>query len=358
MVLNNVMCHNMIRMNGVSFQFFKMGRFESRSIFTSISVLKKFAKNDNAAVVTKEMIQTATLNVPLAPGLESMLNDEQRTSEKAGSRGRHHRQGRRWKENPSNYRRTKYSFDKTKEYALEEAIHHLRKASWAQYDESVDVIFRLKIDPRKADQLVRGVYKPVYPIGRKRLVYVFVDDDEMAKKALENGAERAGGVDLVNELKDMNKVGKKIDYVITTPSFLPKLGVIAKRLGPHFLMPSPKYETVTFDIVPAIQAALFGQRPFRCDRYGQVQLTVGKISSSDEHLMTNIFAAYDTIEQLRPDPVKRAYILKISMSSSMGPGIYLDPRRLGERVLDELSQNAFGYKDISPLITEKAEEAA
>ncbi|MDZ7722915.1 MAG: 50S ribosomal protein L1 [candidate division KSB1 bacterium] len=223
------------------------------------------------------------------------------------------KRSRRYKENLE-------KVDREKIYSLKEAITLVQETANAGFDESVEVDVRLGVDPRKADQNIRGTV--VLPAGTGKTIRVLVltstDKEQEAKDA---GADHVGADDLVEKIQ-----GGWLDFdvVITTPDMMPKVGKLGKVLGPRGLMPNPKSGTVTQNVGSAVEEAKAGKIDFRVDRYGIVHTSIGKRSFSEESLTQNIRAFLNVINRLRPVSTKGVYIKNITLASTMGPGIKVD----------------------------------
>ncbi len=210
--------------------------------------------------------------------------------------------------------------DRTKEYALADAIKLLKDAATKRnFDESIELAINLNIDPRHSDQNVRGMISLPNGTGSSVRVAVFAKDDkaEAAKKA---GADIVGGEDLVEEIK-----GGNIDFdrCIATPDMMAMVGQVAKILGPKGMMPNPKLGTVTPDVEKAVKDAKAGAIEFRAEKAGIIHAGVGKASFDQAKLEENIKAFYDAIVKARPSGAKGTYVKKVTLTSTMGPGIKL-----------------------------------
>ena len=215
--------------------------------------------------------------------------------------------------------------DREKFYALDEAIKILKEAAkLRKFDETIEIAMNLNVDPRHADQNVRGMISLPNGTGASVKVAVFAKDDkaEAAKKA---GADIVGAEDLVEEIK-----GGNIDFdrCIATPDMMAMVGQVAKVLGPKGLMPNPKLGTVTPDVEKAVKDAKGGAIEFRAEKAGIVHAGVGKASFDEKKLAENIKAFYEAIQKARPSGAKGTYIAKVSITSTMGPGIKLDTESL------------------------------
>ncbi len=211
-------------------------------------------------------------------------------------------------------------FDKNKEYSLAEAVKLVKDITYTKFDASVDLSVRLGVDPRKANQMVRGSVTLPHGTGKelKVLVLCTPDKEEEAKAA---GADYVG----LDEYIDKIKGGwTDVDVVITMPSVMPKVGQLGRILGPRGLMPNPKTGTVTMDVGQAVNAAKAGKIDFKVDKYGIIHSSVGKVSFDDTKLEENVGELVNTILKLKPSASKGTYVKSISLSSTMSPGIALD----------------------------------
>ncbi|MDA3032086.1 MAG: 50S ribosomal protein L1 [Actinomycetota bacterium] len=215
-------------------------------------------------------------------------------------------------------------FDRETMYTPADAVRLAKETATAKFDESVDVSFRLGIDPRKAEQMVRGTVALPQGTGKDVRVAVFASG-EAANAAREAGADIVGADDLFEQIE-----GGMMDFdlVIATPDMMPLVGRLGRTLGPRGLMPNPKTGTVTPDVAKAVTEFKGGKVEYRTDRYGNVQLTVGKASFTPEALAENIFAVIEEVQRAKPASAKGRYIQKITVSSTMGPGVKVDIQRL------------------------------
>lgn len=207
-----------------------------------------------------------------------------------------------------------------KEYSLEDAVALLKKTATAKFNESVEVAVRLGVDPRHADQVVRGTVS--LPHGTGKTVRVLV----VCKTAKENEAREAGAdyVGFEEYLKKINEGWFDFDVIIATPDVMAELGKLGKILGPRGLMPNPKSGTVTFDVGQAVREVKAGKIEFRVDKTGILHVNVGKASFSEKQLGENIRSFIDTVVRLKPASAKGQYLRSITISSTMGPGIAID----------------------------------
>ncbi|MDR2353765.1 MAG: 50S ribosomal protein L1 [Deltaproteobacteria bacterium] len=211
--------------------------------------------------------------------------------------------------------------DRQKRYSFEEAVALSKKLATAKFDETLEIAVRLGVDPRHADQMVRGTV--ALPSGTGRVVRVAVfAKGEKEKEAQEAGADVYGGDDLVAKVQ-----GGFLDFdkAIATPDIMGLVGRLGKILGPRGLMPNAKLGTVTFDVATAVKELKAGRIEFRVEKNGIVHCPMGKLSFSDDKLLVNIAAFMDSIQKAKPATSKGSYLRGIVLSSTMGPGIRVDP---------------------------------
>ncbi|CDO37031.1 50S ribosomal protein L1 [Novosphingobium sp. KN65.2] len=210
--------------------------------------------------------------------------------------------------------------DNQKHYPVGEALTLLRELKTTKFDETVEVAMNLGVDPRHADQMVRGMVSLPAGTGKTVKVAVFAKGDK-AEAALAAGADKVGAEDL---MEDMQAGNLDYDRVIATPDMMGVVGRLGKLLGPKGLMPNPKLGTVTPNVEQAVKDAKGGQIEFRVEKQGIIHAGIGKMSFSDEDLKTNFNAFVDAIVKAKPSGAKGKYVRKISLSSSMGPGLKID----------------------------------
>ena len=215
--------------------------------------------------------------------------------------------------------------DRVKLYPVEEAVKLVKARATAKFDETIEIAMNLGVDPRHADQMVRGVVQLPSGSGRKVRVAVFARGDK-ADEAKAAGAEVVGAEDLVTTVQ----AGKvDFDRAIATPDMMPLVGRLGKVLGPRGLMPNPKVGTVTADVAGAVKAAKGGAVEFRVEKAGIVQAGVGKASFDEPALLANIRAFADAVQKAKPAGAKGTFVQRIAISSTMGPGVRVDPASLG-----------------------------
>ena len=218
------------------------------------------------------------------------------------------------------YRTAEKNRDVTAVYMPKQALEIVKKAAFAKFDETVEIAVRLGVDPKHADQVVRGTV--VLPAGTGKTVRVLViATGDKAKEAEAAGADFVGADDMVAKIKDG---WLDFDVLIATPDQMGKLGQLGRVLGPRGLMPNPKAGTVTMDVTKAIRETKAGKIEFRVDKAGNVQVPIGKVSFPLESLETNFNAFMDQIVRSKPSSSKGVYVRNVSVSSTMGPGVKVD----------------------------------
>jgi len=210
--------------------------------------------------------------------------------------------------------------DKNKTYTLAEGVTLLKEASKAKFDETVETHIRLGIDPKKSDQIVRGTLSLPYGIGKTRRIAVLAKGEKQ-KEAEMAGADIVGSDDLI---EDISKGKLDFDVLVATPDIMKNLGKVAKILGPKGIMPNPKTGTVTFEIATAVNELKKGRFEYKNDSFGIIHLPVGKVSFEVEKLVNNIKTLIETVVRAKPSTAKGQYIKTISISSTMGPGIFIN----------------------------------
>jgi large subunit ribosomal protein L1 len=213
------------------------------------------------------------------------------------------------------------AYDRDHVYSPQEAIDLVKQFATAKFDETVDVAFRLGVDVRKADQIVRGTVSLPHGTGKMVRVAVFAEG-EKAREAEAAGADVVGGAELVERVE---KGFLEFDVSIATPEMMGQVGKLGRVLGPRGLMPNPKVGTVTQDIAQAVSEVKGGRLEYRTDRHGNVHLAIGKASFDKKQLLENYFAVLEEILRAKPAAAKGRYIKAITLSSTMGPGIKVDP---------------------------------
>jgi large subunit ribosomal protein L1 len=211
-------------------------------------------------------------------------------------------------------------FDKSKSYSLSEAVNIVKQITYTKFDASVDLNIRLGVDPRKANQMVRGSVTLPHGTGKVVRVLVLCNPDK-AQEAIDAGADYVGLDEYIQKIKDG---WTDIDIVITTPNIMPKVGALGRILGPRGLMPNPKTGTVTMDVAKAVQEVKAGKIDFKVDKYGIINAGVAKVSFSPEQIFDNAKELIQTVIKLKPAAAKGTYVKSIYISSTMSPGVQID----------------------------------
>jgi len=219
------------------------------------------------------------------------------------------------------YRSNKELIENSKLHSIDEAIEIIQKLNQAKFDETVEVHFRLNINPEKTEQQVRGNVELPHGTGKKVRIAVFAEGASVLNKAKKAGAEVVGGDDLIEEIRTKGKIN--FDIAIATPDMMPKLAKIAKVLGPKGLMPNPKSETVTAEVEKAVSQLAKGKITFKSDKLGNVHVALGKISFDPQALKENYELLKKALEKLKPSGIKGKYFRSITLTSTMGPGLKL-----------------------------------
>ena len=234
------------------------------------------------------------------------------------------------------YRAAAEKVDLDNLYSPLEAVRLAKQTSVTTYDATVEVAMRLGVDPRKADQMVRGTVNLPHGTGKTARVIVFAVG-EKAAEALAAGADEVGGDDLIEKIQ-----GGFLDFdaAVATPDQMGKVGKIARILGPRGLMPNPKTGTVTADVTKAVSDIKGGKVNFRVDKQANLHLVIGKVSFDEKLLVENYGAALDEVSRAKPATSKGTYVKKIAVSTTMGPGIPVDPKRTRNLLEDGSSTDA------------------
>jgi large subunit ribosomal protein L1 len=219
------------------------------------------------------------------------------------------------------YIQAKAVLDRNKRYDLGEGLRLVTESSYARFDESVDVAIRLGVDPRKADQMVRGTALLPHGTGKTIRVLVFAKGQK-EKEATDAGADYSGGEELIEKISGG---WLEFDKAIATPDMMSSVGKLGKILGPRGLMPNPKVGTVTFDIEKAVKEIKSGKVEFRVEKAGIIHVAVGKVSFGVEKLLENIKTLLEVITKAKPPTSKGVYLKSIAVSTTMGPGVKIDP---------------------------------
>lgn len=225
------------------------------------------------------------------------------------------------------YKEAAAKIDREKVYPTSEALELVKETNPAKFDPTVEVSMRLGVDPRQADQMVRGTVNLPHGTGKSKRVLVFATGDK-AEAATAAGAEFVGSDDLIEKVK-----GGWVDYdaVVAAPELMGKVGQLGKVLGPRGLMPNPRTGTVTPNVAKAVEEIKGGKITFRVDKHANLQFVIGKASFDTDKLAENFNAAFDEVVRLKPSSSKGTYLRKVVISSTMGPGIQIDPTTAGSK---------------------------
>jgi large subunit ribosomal protein L1 len=229
------------------------------------------------------------------------------------------------------YRAAADKIDDTKLYAPLDAVRLARETSTTKYDATVEVAFRLGVDPRKADQMVRGTVNLPHGTGKTARVLVFATG-ERAAQAEAAGAEYVGSDDLITRIQGG---WTDFDAVVATPDLMGKVGRLGKVLGPRGLMPNPKTGTVTMDVAKAVEEIKGGKIEFRVDKHANLHFIIGKASFDETRLVENYAAALEEVLRLKPSSSKGRYVAKATISTTMGPGIPVDPAKTKNLLVED-----------------------
>jgi len=219
------------------------------------------------------------------------------------------------------YKAASEKIEPSKKYELQEAVAKVKEIAFANFDETVELTMWLGVDPRKADQLVRGTLVLPHGLGGKTKIVVVVAQGDKIKEAEEAGADFAGGEDIVDKIK-----GGWLDFdaLIATPDMMGKVGQLGKILGPRGLMPNPKTGTVTMDVRKAIEETKAGKVEYRVDKTGVIHSPVGKVSFDEAKLLENTRVLINAVMKAKPTTAKGRYLKKINLAATMSPGVLLD----------------------------------
>ena len=220
------------------------------------------------------------------------------------------------------YAKAKESVAGKPTYPLPDAVTAVTKAAFAKFDETVEVALRLGVDPKHADQMVRGTVILPHGLGGKAKTVLVIASGEKLKEAQDAGAEFVGGDDLVAKIQNENWLD--FDAIVATPEMMKSVGKLGKVLGPRGLMPNPKTGTVTFEVGKAVREIKAGKVEYRVDKTAIVHAPVGKVSFGPEKLLENAKAQIDSVLKAKPAAAKGKYVKSIAMSSTMGPGVRVD----------------------------------
>jgi large subunit ribosomal protein L1 len=233
------------------------------------------------------------------------------------------------------YRNARAAFDREQEYSPVDAIRLLKDMQTAKFDETVEVHFRLGLNVRHADEQLRGTLMLPHGTGKEAKVAVFAEGDK-AREAQEAGADIVGSADLA---KRVEEGFTEFDVAIATPDQMGNVGKLGRILGPRGLMPNPKTGTVTMDVAKAVRDAKAGKLEYRTDRGANVHVSIGKKSFGERQLVENYAALLDEIVRAKPAAAKGRYIRQITLTSTMGPGIHVDPQKT-RGIVDDLEEQA------------------
>ena len=224
------------------------------------------------------------------------------------------------KKHGKKYRAAMEKIDAGKKYDLDSGVAKVKEIAFAKFDETVELTVWLGVDPRKADQLVRGTIVLPHGLGKTKTVLVIAQGDKL-REAEEAGADIVGGEDIVTRIKGG---WTDFDAVISTPDMMRLVGQLGKILGPRGLMPNPKTGTVTFDVATAVKETKAGKVEYRVDKTGVIHVGVGKVSFESDKLRENAKALLDAVVKAKPATAKGKYVKKVNLASTMSPGVLLD----------------------------------
>ena len=216
--------------------------------------------------------------------------------------------------------------ERSKAYSVTEAVELVKKTSTTKFDASVEVAFRLGVDPKKADQQIRGAVVLPNGTGKTQRVLVFAKG-EKAKEA------EAAGADYVGDTEYINKISEgwfEFDVIVATPDMMGEVGKLGRTLGPKGLMPNPKTGTVTFDVAKAVNEIKAGKVEYRVDKAGNIHVPIGKVSFEDEKLVENFNTIFDTMVKVKPAAAKGTYMKNVAITSTMGPSVKVDASTVGK----------------------------
>ncbi|KMY46112.1 50S ribosomal protein L1 [Bacillus sp. FJAT-27916] len=211
--------------------------------------------------------------------------------------------------------------DRTKAYSVTEAVELAKKTNFAKFDATVEVAFRLGVDPKKADQQIRGAVVLPNGTGKTQRVLVFAKGEKL-KEAEAAGADFAGDTDYINKIQ---QGWFDFDVIVATPDMMGEVGKLGRVLGPKGLMPNPKTGTVTFDVTKAINEIKAGKVEYRVDKAGNIHVPIGKVSFEDSKLVENFTTIFETLQKAKPAAAKGTYMKNVAITTTMGPGVKVDP---------------------------------
>ena len=226
-----------------------------------------------------------------------------------------------------NYTKAKEQIGDRRDFTMEEAVGLVKKVRYAKFDETVEVAVRLGVDPKHADQMVRGTVVLPHGLGKSRRVLAIASGEKVTE-AENAGADLVGGEDMVEKI-----AGGFLDFdaVVATPDMMRSVGKLGKILGPRGMMPNPKTGTVTFDIGKAVEEIKAGKVEFRVDKTAIVHAPVGKTSFDEDKLLENLRVLMDSVMKAKPSASKGKYVRSVCLSSTMGPGVRIDPQSFGAK---------------------------
>ena len=219
------------------------------------------------------------------------------------------------------YRAATEKIEAGRKYNLDEGVAKVKEIAFAKFDETVELTMWLGVDPRKADQLVRGTVVLPHGLGKSKTVLVIAQGEKI-KEAEEAGADFVGGEEMVNRIKNENWLD--FDAVIATPDMMRLVGGLGKILGPRGLMPNPKTGTVTFDVANAVRETKAGKVEYRVDKTGVIHVGIGKVSFEPDKIQENARVLLDAVVKAKPSTAKGKYVKKVNLAPTMGPGVLLD----------------------------------
>jgi large subunit ribosomal protein L1 len=225
------------------------------------------------------------------------------------------------KKHGKKYRAAAEKIEPGRKYNLEEGVAKLKEVAFAKFDETVELTIWLGVDPRKADQLVRGTIVLPHGLGKSKKILVIAQGDKI-KEAEEAGADFVGGEDMVNKIKNENWLD--FEAVIATPDMMRLVGGLGKVLGPRGLMPNPKTGTVTFDVKTAVKETKAGKVEYRVDKTGVIHVGVGKVSFAADQIRDNARSLLEAVIKAKPATAKGKYVKKVNLAATMSPGVLLD----------------------------------
>ena len=211
--------------------------------------------------------------------------------------------------------------DRTKAYSVTEAVELAKKTNFAKFDATVEVAFRLGVDPKKADQQIRGAVVLPNGTGKTQRVLVFAKGEKL-KEAEAAGADFVGDTDYINKIQ---QGWFDFDVIVATPDMMGEVGKLGRVLGPKGLMPNPKTGTVTFDVTKAINEIKAGKVEYRVDTAGNIHVPIGKVSFEDSKLVENFTTIFETLQKAKPAAAKGTYMKNVAITTTMGPGVKVDP---------------------------------